>query len=289
MFMRWCTSRPQSPSPPGFSSLRLVLVVTAAAATVLVSPTPAHPTPSPSCVGTDAHAFPLSARIRGGPGSYEPGGGYGTWYIDLTNTTRHTCTGIHPVVVLVDGKRALKPGQPQLDFYDGARARRVSFESTDEQELVGVLDGAGFAGFAVPAGRTVSVKVRLALTSDAVADQVTASAAVVQRRGADGDWVGESNAYRFAIEEGGKGDADLTTPEPGRTQDGGALPPAPTPGTHARTPAPAFPFAETAQEAGERARELSRTGLGLAHGLFAAVLALVAVGGGAFLLARRRR
>ncbi|MFD8820114.1 hypothetical protein ACFV23_53715, partial [Streptomyces sp. NPDC059627] len=47
--------------------------------------------------------------------------------------------------------------------------------------------------------------------------------------------------------------------------------------------------AEGAWEAGERARELARTGLGLAHGLFTAAVALFAVGAGAFLLARRRR
>ncbi|GGS47077.1 hypothetical protein [Streptomyces cinerochromogenes] len=198
--------RPRTPPSP-----RRTASVTAAlaAATVVVPPSAvpalAATPPPPSCVGGDARAFPLSTRIRGGPGSYEAGGGYGTWYIDLTNTTPRTCAGIHPVVVLVDDKRALRPDQPHLDFYDGARNRPVTFESTDEQELVGVLDGAGFGGFTVPPGRTVSVRVRLALPSDAVADQVTANAAVVQRRGEDGDWVGESNAYRFSIGEEGEG------------------------------------------------------------------------------------
>ncbi|MEU6506630.1 hypothetical protein [Streptomyces sp. NPDC046942] len=276
-------------------SRRLTVAAVAATALVLVSPQTARAAaaaPPPACVGVNAHAFPLTARIRGGPGSYEPGGGYGTWYIDLSNTTRHTCTGIHPVVVLVDSKRTLKPGQPQLDFYDGARARPVSFETTDEQELVGVLDGQGFGGFAVPAGGTVSVKVRLALTSDTPADQVTASAAVVQRRGEDGDWVGQSNAYRFAIAQDGEKRGERTTSDPGRTQDGGGLPPRPASATSTVSPhttAPSLPFAEAAAEAGERARELARTGLGLAHGLFAAVLALLAVGGSAYLLVRRRR
>ncbi|GHA19558.1 hypothetical protein AB0B37_00080 [Streptomyces olivaceoviridis] len=192
MFMRLCTS--------------LSLCLTAAAAVVVPAAVPAsaHAVSAgttPLCVAADAHDFPLATRIRGGPTSYEAGGGYGTWYIDLTNTTRGTCAGIHPVVVLVDDRRALRPGQPQLDFYDGPRARPVTFESTDEQELVGVLDGAGFGGFTVPPGRTVSVRVRLALTSDTESGQVTANAAVVQRRGRDGDWVGQSNAYRFGIGE----------------------------------------------------------------------------------------
>lgn len=292
--MRLCTS--------------LSLSLAAAAVTVLVPVPPeaaqarqavhadqtAHPGAPPSCVGADAHAFPLAARIRGGPGSYEAGGGYGTWYIDLSNTTGRTCTGVHPVVVLVDARRALRPGQLQMDFYDGSRARPVSFESTDEQELVGVLDGAGFAGFAVPPGKTVSVKVRLALTSDAAADRITANAAVVQRRGDDGDWVGESNAYTFGI---GRYTDDMT-PVPEDTRGGGLVAPLASGGPRVTratgSPAPAtaepsLPFAEAAQEAGERARELARTGLGLAHGLLAATVALLGVGGGAFLLARRRR
>ncbi|MEU8691807.1 hypothetical protein [Streptomyces sp. NPDC048665] len=209
------------------------------------------------CAGADAHVFPLTARIRGGPDSYEAGGGFGTWYIDLTNTTRRTCTGVHPVVVLVDSRRALKPHQPRLDFYDGSRARPVSFESTDEQELVGVLDAAGFAGFTVPAGRTVSVRVRLSLTSDAVADRVTAGAAVVQRRGADdGDWVGQSDPYVFGIVHEGD-----------RAGDG----------------------AEAGAEVDWRTSELARTGTGGAPGLSAAAGALVGAGAGAFLVSRRRR
>jgi hypothetical protein len=57
----------------------------------------------------------------------------------------------------------------------------------------------------VAPGATLSVKVRLAVTSDAVANDVVAHAAVVQRQGDDGDdgdWVGQSNDYRFRILEG---------------------------------------------------------------------------------------
>ncbi|WP_308461121.1 hypothetical protein [Streptomyces sp. Ru62] len=340
--MRLCTS--------------LSLCLTAAAAVVVPAAVPAsaHAASAgttPSCVAADARAFPLATRIRGGPTSYEAGGGYGTWYIDLTNTTRGTCAGIHPVVVLVDDKRALRPGQPQLDFYDGPRARPVTFESTDEQELVGVLDGAGFGGFTVPPGRTVSVRVRLALTSDTASGQVTANAAVVQRRGQDGDWVGQSNAYRFGIgeeaediPEGSLEDAEEAAQEdspespgasPGARATGGVrettgvretsgaqaaegLPTAPTGSAHqdaeALSPAPSggstspataatsaasgasgsddpdasLPLAQD-EAAGERARELARTGPGLAHGLLTAVAVLVAVGAAAHLVVRGRR
>ncbi|MEU3824477.1 hypothetical protein AB0F36_04040 [Streptomyces sp. NPDC029080] len=321
---------------------------TATTVTPLLPAGAAHAVAEAACAAADARAFPLATRIRGGPGSYEAGGGYGTWYIDLTNTTRTTCTGIHPVVVLVDDKRALRAGQPQLDFYDGPRARPVTFETTDEQELVGVLDGSGFAGFTVPPGKTVSVRVRLALTSDAVPDHVTVNVAAVQRRGGDGEWAGESNAYRFAIageedtqdppnaqdtedteDNGGTEDTRQDAQDAQEAQDGQATgdgqgtndPPdprvphdphaSPAPRGTADTPGPRTP--EDAQEAAgvpsapgsavptgtgvpdsslslaSKARELARTGPGLALGLLVAVGALCTVGAGAFLLARRRR
>ncbi|MEU7558085.1 hypothetical protein AB0B38_07235 [Streptomyces eurythermus] len=193
--------------------LPLCLTATAAAAATALLPAPpsaahartAAPAP-PSCTAADARTFPLATRIRGGPASYEAGGRPRTWYIDLTNTTDRTCAGIHPVVVLVGGERALRPDHFRLDFYDGPRAHRVAFEATDAQELVGVLEGAGFAGFTVPPGRTVAVRVRFSLAPDAATGRVTANAAVVQRQGQDGDWVGESGAYRFSVTEDGDGD-----------------------------------------------------------------------------------
>ncbi|MFF3915044.1 hypothetical protein ACFYZB_16375 [Streptomyces sp. NPDC001852] len=264
----------------------LAAAAASASACVAVPATPAAALadPPPACVGGNPRAFPLAARIRGGPASYEAGGGYGTWYLDLTNTTRRPCTGIHPVIVLVDDRRTLQPDQPKLEFYDGPTARPVTFESTDEQELVGVLDGAGFDGFAVPAGRTVSVRIRLVFPSDTPSDQVTANAAVVQRRGGDGDWVGESNAYRFGI-----GGYASPSPAPDTTRGGGVAPSAPsvsgspqaTPGTGTATPA--------AKGDAEEAGELARTGAALARGLLAATVAGLVAGGGALLLTRRRR
>ncbi|WP_234336110.1 hypothetical protein [Streptomyces sp. NRRL S-1022] len=318
-------------------SLRLAAAVATAAVVPVVAPLSqdtahAGTTTPPSCAAADTRSFPLATRIRGGPGSYEAGGGYGTWYIDLTNTTRRTCAGIHPVVVLVDDERSLRPDQPQLDFYDGSTPRPVTFETTDEQELVGVLDGSGFPGFTVPPGKTVSVRLRLALPSDAVAGKVTANAAVVQRRGQDGDWVGESNAYRFGI--GREGEQDTAEPEAseqvqeaeaaqetgaaqetqgvreagasqeaGTAQETGGVPAVPSgtasppasgtaspPGSGTGAPDDSsLALAREAEDAGERARELARTGPDLAHGLLAALAALLGVGAGAYLLLRTRR
>ncbi|MGW5372290.1 hypothetical protein ACWER6_18805 [Streptomyces sp. NPDC004009] len=286
-----------------------------------------------ACAASGDRAFPLATRIHGGPGAYEAGGGPGTWYLDLTNSTSRTCTALHPVVVLVDDKRVLKPSQPKLEFYDGARALPVGFESTDAQELVGVLDAKGFGGFTVRPGRTVTVKLRLSLAADAAPDQVSAKAAVVQRRGEDGDWVGESNDYRFTISGGengrqqgqareqeqegdgtrtpgdGAGSAgpdDSASPAGAANPDGSAGPGAaaspagstgaPSTGTEPRPTVSgadpgtsALPFTEAAQQAGERDRELARTGPGIARGVLAAGTSLLVVGGGAFLLARRRR
>ncbi|MFI6248305.1 hypothetical protein [Streptomyces sp. NPDC051016] len=296
-----------------------------------------------SCAGADEQGFPLTARIHDGPSTYEAGGGFGVWYLDLTNTTPRTCTDVHPVVVLADDKRALKPSQTELEFYDGPSTRPVMLTETDESELVGVFDGNDFPGFTIASGATVSVKVRLAVASDAVTNAVTVNAAAVQRQGSDGQWVGESNDYRFGIGEdppppptgpapatpatpatqavpatpaGPATPADpadpadptapidpeasatasaVTRPSPGASRSPGTSPgtgTAPgtlTPTTPTAAPGSALPFVDEAAEAGERARELARTGLGVAHGLLAATVALLTVGGGAFLLARRRR
>ncbi|GAA2234269.1 hypothetical protein [Streptomyces nogalater] len=271
--------RPRTP----LSRCRAAAAAAAAATVVLpVSPSAAHAqTPAaPSCAAADAHAFPLAARIRGGPASYAAGGSPRTWYIDLTNTTDRTCAGVHPVVVLVGEERALRPDQPRLDFYDGSRAHRVAFEATEARELVGVLDGTGFAGFTVPPGRTVGVRVRFSFAPGAAAGQVTATAAVVQRRGQDGDWVGESDAYRFSVtgdgEDGTEGEREDTGPAR-EAREAHALHP---PGTPA--PAPGD---------GRRAGQPARTAP--AHAPLATVLtpllALLAAAGGAFLLLRGRR
>ncbi|MGC3003365.1 hypothetical protein ACPF8X_34580 [Streptomyces sp. G35A] len=177
----------------------------AAVAVVLPVAAPAHAeAPLPACASPDDRGFPLTARIHGGPASYTAGGGFGTWYLELTNTTGRACAGVHPVVVLVDEERALKPSQPVLEFYDGeGRPHPVRLETTDRDELVGAFaaeEEPGFAGFTVGPRKTLTVRVRLAVTSDAVPNEVTANAAVVQRHEDDGDWIGQSNDYRFRID-----------------------------------------------------------------------------------------
>ncbi|MFI7414551.1 LPXTG cell wall anchor domain-containing protein [Streptomyces sp. NPDC049627] len=270
----------------------------AAAAALLAAAPPAHaesPAELPGCA-TDDREFPLTTRLRGGPDSYTAGGGFGTWYLDLTNSTGRTCTGIHPVVVLVDGKRALKPSQPRLEFYgtpvatpngtptatpngppDPTRPRPVRFETTDEDELVGAFDG--FPGFTVGPRATLTVKVRLALTSDAVPNEVTANAAVVQRHDGDGDWVGQSNDYRFTVDADADVDADTAAPTHPADQAASARPSGPS-----ASPTPGAPRNQLTL-----ADELARTGfVSSPHAAFAATAVLL-LGGAGLLFARRRR
>ncbi|MEU2023012.1 hypothetical protein ABZ565_12690 [Streptomyces sp. NPDC016469] len=177
----------------------------------------------PACGDPASAGFPIDTRIHGGPDTYASGGGYGTWFLDLTNTTTESCRAIHPVLVLTDEERALTSDQIQLQFSERAHPgveHRVTWETTDRDEHIGVFGGEdddAFPGFTVPAGRTVTVQVRLAFTSDTSPGRITANAAVVQRRGSgsggDGEWVGESEDYPFSVvepdEDGtGTGEAD---------------------------------------------------------------------------------
>ncbi|MEU0675750.1 hypothetical protein ABZ330_23215 [Streptomyces sp. NPDC006172] len=333
MFMRLCTP----------VSLRLaaaaVLVPVSLPASASVSlPEPAAyaAPPGSSCAGDDAGAFPLTSRIRGGPSSYRAGGGYGFWYLDLTNTTGRTCTGVHPVVVLVDTARALKPSQPKLEFYADGRPRPVRFETTDEDELVGALmdppagtgddpgEGEGedtdtdpaatplpdFPGFTVAPGKPLTVKLRLSFTSDAVLDAVTLNAAVVQRHGDDGEWIGQSNDYRFTVDAEPRPptpttNAPATTaPEPtgpgvtapGRTPTGptdttGTTGPtgtaSPTGTTTPADPGPS-PSPSGTPSLADEAEELALTGLASPVGVLTVTVCLIAAGA-ALVQARRRR
>ncbi|MFH8792385.1 hypothetical protein [Streptomyces sp. NPDC017941] len=171
----------------------------------------------PTCATAAGDDFPIATRITGGPATYEPGGGFRDWSVELTNATDDTCGNVHPVIVLVDRGKELRPRQIQLEFDDGSRRRPVRFVRTDRDENVGVLGGAagapgargtadapstpdapdapgtpeapgtpdapdgGFPGFTIGPGHTVTVHVRLAFTSDAAPDRVVASAAVVRR------------------------------------------------------------------------------------------------------------
>jgi hypothetical protein len=242
------------------------------------APAPAAPRAEagPSCAGQSPEEFPLTTRLRGGPATYRAGGGFGVWYLDLTNITRRPCAGVHPVVVMVDAERALKPSQPRLEFYADGDPHAVRFEETDADELVGVLTGeatAPFRGFTVAAGRTLTVKLRLAFTSDAEPDEVTVNAAVVQRQGNDGEWVGQSNDYTFLIEPGTR----ATVTEPGTRLT------TPGPGTHPTAPEPDAGLPSLAEEA----EQLARTGLASPAVILTTTTCLVAAGA-ALLLSRRR-
>ncbi|MFE4664098.1 hypothetical protein ACFRI7_08665 [Streptomyces sp. NPDC056716] len=241
---------------------------------------PAPPTraaaPAPICGDPGGRDFPLTTRIHGGPGSYAAGGAPGTWYVDVTNTTDRTCSGIHPVVVLVDEERKLTAAQPRLEFHDGGRAHTVRFETTDADELVAPFEARDFAGLTVGAGRTARVTVRLSVTADTAPNDITATAAVVQRQRDDGDWVGQSNAYRFHVVRTGE------TADSGGAEAGPGTPPTPAPPTPSPTPT-ASPGTRTTL-----ADELASTGLGTPGQALALALAFVA-GGCALLLARRRR
>ncbi|MFI5762648.1 hypothetical protein ACIA8F_17090 [Streptomyces sp. NPDC051563] len=170
-------------------------------------PAPALPSRvEASCGDGKSAQFPIGARIRGGPAVFRTGGQAQTWYLDLTNTTTTRCTAIHPVVVFTDPAHALRPAHFRMEFdATGAaapgHALPVSLERTDRDEIVAVFDGGdAFSGFTVGPGGSVTVPVRLAFAADAPRGEVVADAALVQRKGDDGDWIGEAGGYRFEVQ-----------------------------------------------------------------------------------------
>ncbi|MEU3577768.1 peptidase [Streptomyces globisporus] len=202
----------------------------------------------PVCGDPKAKNFPIETRIQDAPDRYASGGGYGTWFLDLTNTTDTSCQALHPVLVLADRDRRLTSDQIQLEFSEPGspeKEHRVTWESTDRDEQIGVF-GDPFPGLTVPAGETVSVRVRMAFTSDTAPGPVTAHAAVVQRhdqgRGEgggreDGEWVGESEDYPFVIVDGATG--GIREPDGPRTEH--PDPERTGPGTGTRTERPGDP------------------------------------------------
>ena len=198
-----------SEGPP--MHLRRVLAL-GAAATVLPL-LPAAPAMAagtrPACGDPAATAFPLRGRLSGGPLAYRPGGAGHTFTLELTNTTAQDCRAVHPLVVVVDRGRMLTPRQMRLDFADPASGawRTVDFETSDDNEKIGLPGGEGGTGFTVPAHGSLTVRLRLAFTPDAPRDRVVVSATTMQRRGDDGAWIGESNHYAFDIGGAGAGQA----------------------------------------------------------------------------------
>lgn len=240
-------------NPASTPSTPLTSALAAAVAAAASAPGAVTADQQPACGDPEAAEFPIDTRIHGGPETYASGGGYGTWFLDLTNTTSRPCRSIHPVLVLTDADRKLTSDQIQLKFSERAHPdveHRVTWETTDRDEHIGVFGGVGddaFEGFTVPPGHTVTVQVRLAFTSDTSPGRITANAAIVQRthpasatgdsggndsgtgdsgtapEGGDGEWVGESGDYPFTVVEDGGGegvDGNGTGREPGGTGEG---------------------------------------------------------------------
>ncbi|MFI5809087.1 hypothetical protein [Streptomyces sp. NPDC051561] len=230
----------------------------------------------PSCGDPGSADFPLDTGIHGGPYTYQPGGDSGEWYVDLTNTTGAACRDIHPVLVLVDKKRSLQAGQLRAEFQDAGTGtwHPVPFVRTDRDELIGVF-AEELPGFTVGAGSTLPVKVRLGFTEAAGANTVTANTAVVQRKADDGEWVGESGDYRFAI------DPDLPTEGPVDAADEGNPRGAGDTGDAGNSA-----DRDYAEGAGSPA-ELARSGPGPLLGLGSTAVACL-LGGGALVVSSRR-
>ncbi|WP_051837646.1 hypothetical protein [Streptomyces sp. NRRL F-2580] len=165
-------------------------------------PAPALPSRAQATCGDGkSTAFPIGARIRGGPAVYRTGGDPQTWYLDLTNTTDSECTAIHPVVVFTDKARALRPAHLRMEFDAPGGTFPTTLESSDRDEIIAVFDGGdAFPGFTVGPGGSLTVRVGLAFAPDAPTGEVLADAALVQRKGDDGDWIGEAGGYRFSVE-----------------------------------------------------------------------------------------
>ncbi|MGQ4515654.1 hypothetical protein [Streptomyces sp. DW26H14] len=234
----------------------LSLAVAAALVSLAGGPAGAGEAPSsraPACGNPAAHTFPVRTGLRGGPGTYEAGGGARTWHVDLTNTTAHACRDVHPLIVVTDSGRRLKADQVALRLADShGTLRAMPLHTSDEDEIIAVPDE-DTAGFTLPAHGTLSLDASLAFAAGAPSGAVTVSAAAVQREGGDGDWIGESEPYRFTVVGGGAGPA---------VPDGGAD--------------PAVPQLAATGAAGV----LARTALSVA---------LVAAGAGLVVLVERRR
>ncbi|MEU0405437.1 hypothetical protein ABZ318_35585 [Streptomyces sp. NPDC006197] len=285
-----------APVPLRLRGVRVAVTVAAATAAPLViaAPAPAAPAPDPPtpvCGTPDDGGFPLDTRIHGGPDDYPAGGPFQGWKLDLTNTTDTPCSGVHPVLVLTDRDRALRPEQIRFEFYDAGSAlwRQVTFESTEEAENVGAFTG--FGGFAVPAGRTLTVPVRLAFEAGTAPDEVVVNAAVVQRQGEDGDWVGESGDYRLTVGPAGPDTptAPATTPAPATTR---APDPSAPPAEEARPPAPSAPATRPPESPADALPDRELAGTGRESEGYARVLAPLAAGllllGAALVRAARR-
>ncbi|MFI1108357.1 hypothetical protein ACH4TU_10430 [Streptomyces physcomitrii] len=207
-------SRPTAARPRAFAASRALAAALAPLALLglvtvpapLVGAVPAAAAePSPvaaparECAARGAE-FPVRARLDAtGEPRLRAGAAPRNWTVELTNTTRTRCRALHPLLVLVDAEGTLRPRQVRMEFHDGGRWRPVQREHTDRGETIGVFAGPGFEGFPLSAGDTRRVRMRLAFARDAAPDELTAEVTVVRRRGADGDWFGQSAPHRFTL------------------------------------------------------------------------------------------
>ncbi|MGW7290220.1 hypothetical protein ACWGH4_32605 [Streptomyces sp. NPDC054847] len=229
---------------------------------------------APTCGKVSDPVFPIGTRIDGGPTTVRAGSGFHSWSVELTNSTRETCHRIHPVIVLTAQDRGLTEDRVTLEFYDpdAERWRPVVLEETTEDEIVGVFDD--FQGFVVPAGGTLTVRTRLSLSTDTPSNTVTVNAAVVQRKGDDGDWVGASGDHRFTV-VAGEGSRSAG-PSPARTT---------TDPSRSAAPAPVTPAGVSPSRSGQ----LATTGSGPLTRIGVGVGGAILLGAGALALRTRRR
>ncbi|MGW3241511.1 hypothetical protein [Streptomyces sp. NPDC001070] len=198
--MRWCSA----------------LAVAAAAAVLTSSAAAGEP-------------FPVTARLLGGPHAYTAGAGAREFRVELRNRSREPLRDVHPVIVFVDRGRKLTADQIRLEYEvtdargaGGERGRvwrPVPVEHTGNAENVAVVGGENGPGTTLPPGRGTAIALRLRFTALAPAGRVTASATIMERRGRDGDWVGESAGYDFDVVPPRDDTAGPQSPSPARTGD----------------------------------------------------------------------
>ncbi|MFF3289734.1 hypothetical protein [Streptomyces sp. NPDC003023] len=238
---------------------------------------------APTCGKPSDPDFPITTRVHGGPDTVRAGSGFHSWSIDLRNGTRENCDRIHPVLVLTARERGFAADRVTLEFHDerADRWRPVTLEATTRDELVGAFDD-GFQGFVVPAGETVTVRTRLSIAAGTAANTITVNAAVVQRDGDDGDWVGESGDYRFAVVAGGGAEPDA--PTPARSTPARSTPAAESPA--AESPAATEPAEQPRPSSSE---QLATTGSGALARIGVGAAVIVMSAGLLVFVARRLR